>query len=52
MRKTLICCLLCMAALVSLSFGGCGKDTDSTPQEEASVRPAVTLADFREGDLC
>lgn len=43
MRKTLICCLLCMAALVSLSFGGCGKDTDSTPQEEASVRPAVTL---------
>ncbi len=43
MSKKLLCLLLCLVSVLTLSFTGCGEEDDSELNQEASARPAVSI---------
>ena len=43
MRKKFTCLLLCLVAMLSLTFGGCGEEDSTDLENEVSARKAVTL---------
>ena len=43
MRKKFTCLLLCLVAMLSLAFGGCGEEDSTDLEDEVSARKAVTL---------
>ena len=43
MSKKLLCLMLCLVALLTLSFAGCGEDNSDDLNEEASARPTVSI---------
>ena len=43
MRKKFTCLLLCLVAMLSLMFGGCGEEDGTDLENETSARKAVTV---------
>lgn len=43
MSKKLLCLLLCLVSVLTLSFSGCGEEDDDSLNEEASARQAVSI---------